>query len=41
MRKDIEKGFDFEKLVIMSFDGSISEDDFRRLDDLLGREEDQ
>lgn len=40
MRKDIEKGFDFEKLVIMSFDGSISEDDFRRLDDLLGRDGD-
>ncbi|RKY11754.1 MAG: hypothetical protein DRP65_03340 [Planctomycetota bacterium] len=40
MSEKFEKGFDFEKLVIMSFDGSITADDFRRLDDMLGRESD-
>lgn len=38
MAENFEKDFEFEKLVIMSLDGTITEDDFRRLNDLLARD---
>lgn len=38
MSEKKEKGFNFEKLVLMSFDGSISKEDFLQLDNLLGRD---
>jgi len=33
-----DKNFEFEKLVVMSFDGSISKEDFHRLDDVLAND---
>ncbi len=37
MTENFEKEHEFERLVLMAFDGGISEDDFRCLDDLLGQ----
>lgn len=38
MNENFEKDYEFEQLVLMSFDGSISDEEFRQLDDLLGRD---